>query len=103
LALSSLPADARVICVVVGTGIELLNLAFASQAAKLRARSPRRRRATLCRQTVTLNTLSDRCALHEGTPAYSGRVDHRFRSKPISDSGMSITSERSDAGYGLLG
>jgi len=35
--------------------------------------------------------------------AYSGRVDQRFRSKPISDSGMSITSERSDAGHGLLG
>jgi len=36
-------------------------------------------------------------------PAYSGRVDRGFRSKTISDSGMSITSERSDAGYGLLG
>ncbi|HET6332083.1 MAG TPA: hypothetical protein VFG30_02675, partial [Polyangiales bacterium] len=38
-----------------------------------------------------------------GINAYSGRVDHRFRSKPIGDSGMSITSERSDAGCGLLG
>ena len=38
-----------------------------------------------------------------GPRAYSGRVDHRFRSKPIGDSGMSITSERSDAGCGLLG
>jgi len=35
--------------------------------------------------------------------AYSGQVDHRFRSKPITNSGMAIRSERSDAGYDLLG
>ena len=35
--------------------------------------------------------------------AYSGHVDHRFRSKAISDSGMAIRSERSDAECDLFG
>ena len=52
----------------------------------------------------TFDLADDEALLIRGTsPAYSGRVDHRFRSKPIGDSGMSITSERSDAGCGLLG
>jgi hypothetical protein len=62
----------------------------------------------MARETAADNAAARR--LLEITPtdhvlelAYSGRVDHRFRSKPIGDSGISITSERSDAGCCLLG
>ncbi|WP_009630191.1 class I SAM-dependent methyltransferase [Synechocystis sp. PCC 7509] len=64
--LSELPADARILCVGVGTGSELINLAQAFPLWQFTAVEPAIAMINVCRQRVEEGGITSRCTFHEG-------------------------------------
>ena len=64
--LSELPADARILCVGVGTGSELINLAQAFPLWRFTAVEPAIAMLDVCRQRVEECCITSRCTFHEG-------------------------------------
>ena len=64
--LSELPADARILCVGVGTGSELINLAQAFPLWRFTAVEPAIAMLDVCRQRVEDCGITARCTFHEG-------------------------------------
>ena len=64
--LSELPADARILCVGVGTGSELINLAQAFPQWQFTAVEPAIPMLDVCRQRVEEHGIASRCTFHEG-------------------------------------
>ena len=64
--LSELPADARILCVGVGTGSELINLAQAFPLWRFTAVEPAIAMLDVCRQRVEECGITSRCTFHEG-------------------------------------
>ena len=65
-AFSSVPLNARVLCVGVGTGAEVIRLASRFPGWQFMAVEPSRQMFDMCRQRVEDAGLSDRCLFHHG-------------------------------------
>ena len=65
-ALAPLPADARILCVGVGTGPELLDLAQAFPGWQFTAVEPAGAMLVLCRKRAENAGIAARCVFHEG-------------------------------------
>ena len=66
LVLSDLPADARILCVGVGTGSEILYLAGEFPGWRFTAVEPAAPMLAICRQRTEDAGIADRCTFHEG-------------------------------------
>ena len=66
LVLAELPADARILCVGVGTGSELISLAHAFPEWQFTAVEPAAPMLDICRQRVEEFGIASRCTFHEG-------------------------------------
>lgn len=66
LVLSELPADARILCVGVGTGSELINLAQTFPQWQFTAVEPAAPMLDICRQRTEECGIASRCTFHEG-------------------------------------
>lgn len=66
LILADLPTDARILCVGVGTGTELLALAEVFPEAHFAAVEPAAAMLDVCRQKVEAQGLTSRCTFHQG-------------------------------------
>jgi tRNA (cmo5U34)-methyltransferase len=66
LVLSELPADARILCVGVGTGTELINLAQKFPQWQFTAVEPAAPMLDICRQRAEECAITSRCTFHEG-------------------------------------
>ncbi len=64
--LGELPQDARILCVGVGTGTELIHLAGAFPGWRFTALEPSGAMLDVCRKRVDEAGLSSRCSFHEG-------------------------------------
>ncbi|WP_310409918.1 class I SAM-dependent methyltransferase [Chamaesiphon sp. OTE_8_metabat_110] len=64
--LAELPSDARILCVGVGTGVELIDLAQAFPQWQFTGIEPAAPMLDICRQRIAENGLTSRCTLHEG-------------------------------------
>lgn len=63
---AELPAEARMLCVGVGTGTEMIALAQAFPLWQFTAVEPASAMLDLCRQKAEAHGISDRCTFHEG-------------------------------------
>ena len=64
--LSELPIDAQILCVGVGTGSELINLAQAFPQWQFTAVEPATAMLDICRQRAEEHGITSRCTFHEG-------------------------------------
>jgi tRNA (cmo5U34)-methyltransferase len=64
--LADLPSDARILCVGVGTGVELINLAQAFPHWQFTGVEPAAPMLEICRQRIEESGLTSRCTFHEG-------------------------------------
>lgn len=66
LIFAELPAEARILCVGVGTGTEMIALARAFPQCQFTAVEPASAMLDICRQKVEENGITSRCTFHEG-------------------------------------